>query len=120
MTVTGLSVPPTLFGISRGLDASELRELVDFLRDAWRAQYAQDPSTLSADLDRLADVFRSHASPKRLRAAASALRPARGRPVHLPRQVYVPVDDQRGFVTPEGRVLLEHLSDLADRDQVLL
>jgi hypothetical protein len=120
MTPTAFGLPQTIFGVSRGLEYDEIRDLVFFFRRAWQAQYGREPSTLTADLERLADVFRSHASPKRLRAAATRLKPVQGRPAHLSPDVFIPVDELRGFVTPEGRVLLEHLSDMMESEEALL
>lgn len=99
----------TLFGVSRGLEPEEQAAIVNYLDAAWRAQYGRSPSTLSVDLESLADLFRSHVQAKRLRAAAEQLGAIHERRPLLPEAVFVPVDDQRGFVTPEGRVLLDAL-----------
>jgi hypothetical protein len=103
------SLPATLFGVPRGLDAEELAELEDFLRAAWQAQYGKSPSTLTADLDRMRDVFKAGASAKRIRELVSDLRKLPRRPSNIAGDVFVAVDDHRGLVTPEGRVLLEEL-----------
>jgi hypothetical protein len=100
----------TLFGVSRGLENSEVVTIRDYLLAAWRAQYGRAPSTLSVDLDLLTDLFRSHVQAKRLREAAEDLAPIPVPRPHLPESIFVPVDESRGFVTPEGRVLLDQLS----------
>jgi hypothetical protein len=100
----------TLFGVSRGLESSEIVTIRDYLLAAWRAQYGRSPSTLSVDLDLLTDLFRSHVQAKRLRDAAEDLAPIRIPRPHLPESIFVPVDENRGFVTPEGRVLLDQLN----------
>lgn len=99
----------TLFGVSRGLELEERYAIGTYLRAAWRAQYGRPPSTLSADLEALKDLFRSHVLAKRLRDAAEDLRVIAERRPLLPEAVFVAVDDERGFVTPEGRVLLDEL-----------
>jgi hypothetical protein len=100
----------TLFGVSRGLESSEVVTTRNYLLAAWRAQYGRAPSTLSFDLDLLADLFRSHVQAKRLREAAQDLAPIPLSRPRLPEAIFVPVDDSRGFVTPEGRVLLDQLN----------
>ena len=99
----------TLFGVSRGLESDERRAIRSYLRAAWRAQYGRMPSTLSVDLQVLEGLFRSHVQAKRLRDAAEDLEIIATRRPILPEAVFVPVDDYRGFVTPEGRVLLDEL-----------
>lgn len=103
------SLTQTLFGVSRGLEADERLAICGYLRAAWRAQYGRAPSTLSVDLELLADLFRSHVQAKRLRDAADKLDAVLERRPVLPEAIYVAVDKNRGFVTPEGRVLLEEL-----------
>jgi hypothetical protein len=109
MTENPTTLAHTLFGASRGFDPDERTAIVEYLRDAWRAQYRREPSTLSVDLETLDDLFRSHVQAKRLRTAAEELGPIKARRPLLPEAVFVPVDEQRGFVTPEGRVLLDEL-----------
>lgn len=109
MTENTATLAHTLFGASRGFDAEERKAIVEYLRAAWRAQYGREPSTLLVDLDALDDLFRSHVQAKRLRAAAEKLGTVTARRPLLPEAVFVPVDEQRGFVTPEGRILLEEL-----------
>jgi hypothetical protein len=99
----------TLFGVSRGLETEERIAIHTYLRAAWRAQYGRMPSTLSADLETLKGLFRSHALAKRLRDAAEDLNIIAERRPLLSEAVFVAVDDDRGFVTPEGRVLLDEL-----------
>jgi hypothetical protein len=99
----------TFFGVSRGLEFDEIIAIRDYLKAAWRAQYGQAPSTLSADLEILEDLFHSHMLAKRLRGAAEELSVIHGRRPALPEAVFIAIDDQRGFVTPEGRILLDHL-----------
>ena len=99
----------TLFGVSRGLETEERTAIRMYLRSAWRAQYGRMPSTLSADLETLKGLFRSHVLAKRLRDAAEDLNIIAARRPILPEAIFVAVDDDRGFVTPEGRVLLDEL-----------
>lgn len=109
----------TLFGVSRGLDVDEREAIVRYLRAAWLAQYGRPTSTLSVDLETLADLFRSHVQGKRLRSASEGLAAIKERRPLLPEAVFVAVDDQHGFVTPEGRVLLEEL-ERADSTEALV
>jgi hypothetical protein len=110
----------TLFGFSRGLEPDELAQIEDFLRDAWAAQHGQPPSTLSADLDRLKPLFKTNASAKKLREIVNDLRAVgRVRP-ELPSAAFVPVDDKRGLVTPEGRILLDELVRLRESEELVL
>lgn len=110
----------TLFGVSRGLDADERESIADYLRAAWRAQYGRSVSTLSVDLETLGDLFRSHVQAKRLRAAAEGLSPISERRPLLPEAIFVAVDEQRGFVTPEGRVLLDELERASAGEGLIL
>ena len=104
----------TIFGVSRALEETEFDVLKTFLENAWRAQFGRPPSTLSVDLEELSNLYRSHVQAKRVRDAAEDLGTvAGGRPV-LPAAIFVPVDESRGFVTPEGRVLLELLERVSD------
>jgi hypothetical protein len=113
-------LPSTLFGISRGLDSSELAELEDFLRHAWEAQHDRPPSSLSADLDRLRDVFKTGASGKRIRDVVGALSKVPRRPPTVSDEVFVVIDERRGLVTPEGRVMLEELTRMRDLGEQVL
>lgn len=115
----GDSLPSTLFGVPRGLDPDELNDLEDFLREAWKAQYGQPPSTLSADLDRLRDVFKTGASGKRLREVVGGLGRLPRRPSSASEKVFIVIDERRGLVTPEGRAVLEQLTLMReDREHV--
>jgi hypothetical protein len=126
MTESDTTLAHTLFGVSRGLEADERAAIRTYLSSAWQAQHGRPPSTLSVDLEVLGNLFRSHVQAKRLRAAAEQLGViAEPRPV-LPAAVFVPVDDKRGFLTPEGRVLLdeldrtdEHAEHVLTRDALL-
>jgi hypothetical protein len=126
MTESSTTLAHTLFGVSRGLEADERAAIRAYLRAAWQAQYGRPPSTLSVDLEVLGDLFRSHVQAKRLRAAAEQLRVITERRPLLPEAVFVPVDEKRGFLTPEGRVLLdelertdEHAEQVLTRDDLL-
>jgi hypothetical protein len=114
------TLPPTLFGISRGLDGEELTELEDFLRLAWHAQHGKPPSTLTADLERLRDVFKTGASGKRIRDLVAGLPKLSRRPASVGDEVFIRVDDHHGLVTPEGRVLLEELGSMRGRGEQVL
>lgn len=109
MNESSATLAHTLFGVSRGLEADEAAAIRAYLHAAWQAQYGRPPSTLSVDLETLGDLFRSHVQAKRLRAAAEQLGAISERRPLLPEAVFVPVDERRGFVTPEGRVLLDEL-----------
>lgn len=113
-------LPATLFGVPRGLDQEELAEIEDFLRGAWEAQYRQPPSALSADLDRMKDVFKTGASAKRIRKMVNDLEASGRVPRSVPPELFVPIDDRHGFVTPEGRVILDELARLRTDDQRVL
>jgi hypothetical protein len=102
------------------MDSDELVEIEDYLRSAWKAQFGRGPSALSADLDRLKELFKSGASAKRLREKLNTLPAIAGPRIELPQAVFVSTGDRRGLVTPEGRILLEELTRLRERgDQVL-
>lgn len=110
----------TLFGIPRGMDADERAGIEDFLRSAWKAQFGRSPSTLTGDIDRLKDMFKTGASAKRLRETVSALAMVMGPRIELPAEVFVPTGDKRGLVTPEGRILLEELVRMREADELVL
>ena len=112
-----IGAPPTFFGLSRVLAREERLALEAFLKEAWTAQYGRSPSSLSADLERLAPIFGADATPKRLRETVSNL-PRLGIQVpRLPTALWVAVDERRGLVTPEGRVALEQLRTLREQDR---
>lgn len=118
--MSGEQLPTTLFGVPRGLDLDELTELEDFLRDAWIAQYGQPPSTLSADFERLRELFKTGASGKRLREAIAALPRLSRRPASVSEDVFFAVGEHRGLVTPEGRALLEQLGMIRESGERVL
>lgn len=110
----------TLFGFSRGMDQDELLAVEDFLRDAWEAQYGVPPSSFSSDLERLRALFKTGVSGKRLRESVSNLERISQPMPSLPESVFVTVDDQRGLITPEGRALLEELTNMRERDSFVI
>jgi hypothetical protein len=110
----------TLFGFSRGLERDELARVEDFLREAWAAQYGQSPATLSGDLDRLKPLFKTNASAKKLREIVNELAVVRVERPELPDAAFVGIDDHRGLVTPEGRILLDELVRLRETDELVL
>lgn len=110
------AAPSTLFGVSRGLEPSEAAELASFFTAAWEAQYARPPSTISTDLELLSKLFRKDIQGRGLRAAAADLRPISLERPLLPEEVFIPFDDRRGLVTPEGRILLEELRWMQSAD----
>lgn len=99
----------TLFGVSRGLEPEENFAIQEYLRAAWRAQFGSEPSTLSADLEILEDLFGPHIQAKRVRNAAEELGFIHAVRPPLPESIFLPVDEHRGFVTPEGRIVLDQL-----------
>lgn len=112
--------PATFFGLSRVLPDRERLALEDFFSAAWAKQHGRPPGSLAADLDRLAGVFGAEATPKRLRDTVSKLPRLAAPPPAVPPALWVSVDDRRGFVTPEGRVVLEQLRTLREegRDSI--
>lgn len=99
-----------LFGKFFDLPAERQERVRIYLAQAWQAQFGRPPRTLSVDLDALAGLYRPDLPPKGLRLLADALPPIAGtRPV-LHESLFIPVDDRRGLVTPEGRLLLEFMS----------
>lgn len=106
--------------MSRGLERTEVQELLTFLRAAWEAQYSRSPSTLAADLELLSAIFRKDAQGRRVRDAASELAPTRARRPIMSDEIFVSVDPHRGFVTPEGRVLMDELERLFDSGENLI
>lgn len=106
--------PATFFGLSRVLEPVQRVALEDFLAMAWTKQYGRSPGSLSADLDRLAWIFGADATPKRLRETISSLPRLDTHPPSLPSALWVAVDDRRGLLTPEGRVVLEQLRVLRE------
>lgn len=106
--------PATFFGLSRVIEEAQRVALENFLAMAWTKQYGRAPGSLSADLDRLARIFGADATPKRLREAISALQRLDAHPPSLPQELWVTVDDRRGLMTPEGRVVLEQLRILRE------
>lgn len=114
------SSAPTLFGVPRGMDADELAAIEDFLRAAWQAQFGRPPSTLTGDLERLKDLFKTGASAKRLRETVTKLATVIGPWIDLPYEVFVSTGDRRGLVTPEGRILLDELVRLREAGELVL
>lgn len=81
-----------------------------FLLAAWRSQHGRDLAEVRSDLDAIALVFRPDARGATLRKAVQSLGPIHvPRPPELPESMYLGVDDERGFVTAEGRLLAEIL-----------
>jgi hypothetical protein len=99
-----------IFGKFFDLPAERQEGARIYLVQAWEAQFGHPPSTLSADLDALAELYRPDLPPKGLRLLADDLAPIAGARPLLPESLFIPVDDQRGLVTPEGRILLEFMS----------
>jgi hypothetical protein len=118
--MSGEPLPATLFGVPRGLDLDELIELEDFLRAAWQAQYGHPPSTLTADFERLRELFKTGASGKRIRDAVAALPRLSRRPASVSEDVFFAVGEHRGLVTPEGRALLEQLAAIREGGERVL
>ena len=99
----------TLFGVSRGLERrNEQRSVCTYVRPGLRSMAVCRLLCLT-DLETLKGLFRSHVLAKRLRDAAEDLHVIAERRPILPEAVFVAVDEDRGFVTPEGRVLLDEL-----------
>ena len=111
-----------LFGSFDRLSDKQQNDAVEYLLMAWRAQAGRDLSTLSEDLELLSDLFQPHMQAKRLRSAAEKLSPISGpRPI-IPPELLIPCGPDRGFVTPEGRVLIElrnHTQDHALQEMTL-
>jgi hypothetical protein len=100
----------TLFGLSRVIEPGPRAELRTFLGAAWEVQHRKLPGDLEADLAGLQGVFRPDASGAALRDAAAALEPIGvARPEPLADALFIAVDDERGFVTAEGRLVLDIL-----------
>jgi len=98
----------TFFGLSRVLEEELRTELEQFLLAAWRAQYDEEPGQLTKDLGRLEPLFRPRVSGAVLRDAAAALRElAVPRPDSLPASLFLEIDARHGFVTAEGRLVLD-------------
>ncbi|MBO9534666.1 MAG: hypothetical protein J7513_16960 [Solirubrobacteraceae bacterium] len=110
----------TLFGLPRGFDREELRRIEDFLREAWVTQHGHPPATLAGDLERLKPLFKTNASAKRLRDVATDLKAIRARAPESLGAAFVRIDEHRGLVTPEGRILLDELERLRLADELVL
>lgn len=111
-----------VFGRFFGQAPTDQDRVLRYLTAAWRAQYHTEPRTLSVDLELLAELYAPAVQAKKLRSMAGELAPVRERP-HVGPELYVPVDSERGFVTPEGRILLEIMRSTAtgvDRFEDLL
>ena len=106
-------LPTQVFGTFAALAERQRQSVISYLDAAWRAQYGRPPGTLSVDLEMLSDVYASTTPARKLRLASAALRQIpMSRPL-LDRCLFIPVDERRGFITPEGRALLE-LGSTAD------
>lgn len=102
-------VPPEarIFGTFDQLGAAQQRDVVAYLGAAWQAQVGRDIGSLEVDLSALEDLYAPALQAKRLRTMADRLTPIPGRRPHIDRSLFIPVDAIRGFVTAEGRALLE-------------
>lgn len=110
------SGPNSIFGVSRGLDRVEIDELEAFLRSAWIAQFGEPPSSPSSDFEKLAKTFRKDIQGRSLRDAAVKLEAISSKRPLLSDEIFIAVDDRRGFVTPEGRALLDELQWIREND----
>lgn len=97
----------SLFGTYNELSREQRLRTVDFLHEAWRLQFARPLGSFSVDLEALAPFYAPTLTAKRLRSLADALPASRIRRPVLSGNLFIPIGDDRGFVTPEGRLLLE-------------
>ena len=102
------------------MDQDELADLEDFLRSAWKAQFGRPPATLTGDLDRLKDLFKTGASAKRLRESVNGLPKVTPPRLEVPEAVFISIEERRGLVTPEGRILLEELVRIREEGSQVL
>lgn len=112
-----------LLGSFDSLSSEQREAIVTYLREAWIAQTGSAPGGFSVDLESLQRVFSPEVTPKSIRAAAQSLIAVPRERPNIPAELYLPVTSRAGFVTPEGRLLLElgddrevtHLLDLTLR-----
>lgn len=109
-----------MFGTFDRLTERQRQSVLAYLDAAWRAQFGRSTGTLSVDLEALRVLYASAVTPARkLRALAGELqRIPLSRPL-VDTCLFLPVDETRGFVTPEGRALLEVCAaDTAGEDRL--
>jgi len=98
----------TLFGAPLGYTPGSLADWIRALENCW-ANYTTGcaPSALTADLERMREVFGHGASGKKLRDTVARLIPSE-EDVELPAGVALPIEGT-WLITPEGRILLDAL-----------
>lgn len=101
----------TIFGAPLGYTEDSLRSWVADLTELWLAFAKRGPGDLQADLELLRPVFGSGSTGKALRGALASLAPIKNRVQGWPEQVAIGSDGDF-LMTPEGRVLLEVLTQL--------
>ena len=100
-----------LFGAPLLLDAFQRDQWIATLTRTWTAQMGARPRRLGDDLDDLSSLFGTGTRPKALRERVHALKPAERDSSELPSAAVLVVDGSP-LVTPEGRILLDVLSEL--------
>lgn len=107
--MSGLSMRG-LFGVALHLRRSVAQRHLEGLETAWLLQFDRPMSTLWEDLELLFEgLFDPFAREATLRDRLVGLRLSPVTGSDLPEQVYLPVGDRGGLVTPEGRTLAECL-----------
>jgi hypothetical protein len=78
-----------------------------YLERAWKVEHETDPADFDEDLTKLRPIFQSHVTGNRVRDHIKTLGRIPGSRPFLPDALFLPVDADRGMVTPEGRAILE-------------
>ena len=94
----------TLFGAPLGYTPGSLADWISTLESCW-ANYTtgRAPSALTADLERMREVFGHGASGKKLRDTVARLIPSE-EDIELPAGVALPIEGT-WLITPEGRII---------------
>lgn len=101
----------TFFGFPLDELTTENPRVLRYLIRAWIAEHGTEPTDFDEDLEKLRPLFHSHVTGNRVRDRVKTLdRIPQSRP-YIPDVFFLPIDSERGLVTPEGRALIETTRD---------
>lgn len=101
----------TFFGFPLDELTTENPRALRYLIRAWIAEHGTEPTDFDEDLEKLRPLFHSHVTGNRVRDRVKTLdRIPQSRP-YIPDVFFLPIDSERGLVTPEGRALIETTRD---------
>jgi hypothetical protein len=89
-----------VFGTFTELSREQQDRVKNYLRQAWRAQFDVEPGLFSSDLESLQEIYSPAIQAKKLRDVADGVATVSARRPPIDPVLYVPIDEQRGLVTP--------------------